>query len=124
MHIASWALQLPQGFKFTFTLPRKNEKPLTAINVPPYCITAETIIPYFGFTASTKVVAAEKQKNAYHQNITPVLHYHQKQYRYVLALPLPQENTANSRYLSMRTCGRSDTSAPAHTAAFTPAQLH
>ena len=46
--------------------------------MPPYCITAETIPPYFGFTASAKAVTAEKWKNAYPQKIAAVLHYRRK----------------------------------------------
>ena len=45
MHIGSWAPQLPPSFEFTFTLPPKNGKPLTAKKLPPYCITAEKILP-------------------------------------------------------------------------------
>ena len=59
------------SFEFTFTLPPKNEKPLTAKNVTPYRITAEEIAPYFGYTASAKVVFAEKQKTAYRHKLAP-----------------------------------------------------
>ena len=39
---------------------QKMSKPLTAKILPRYCITAEKITPYFGVTASTKVVTANK----------------------------------------------------------------
>ena len=35
-------------------LPPKNEKPPSAKTLRPYCITAEKIPPYFGYTASVK----------------------------------------------------------------------
>ena len=66
------------SFEFTFTLPPKNEKPLTAKNVTPYRITAEEIAPYFGYTASAKVVFAEKQKTAYRHKVSAVLHCRRK----------------------------------------------
>ena len=70
MHIASQAPQLPPSFKFTFTLPPKNEKPLTTKKVPP-----DYIPPYFGFTASAEVVTAKNEKTANRLKITAVWWY-------------------------------------------------
>ena len=87
MHIASWAPQLPPGFEFTFTLLPENEKPLTAktyrrIALPPNNYRRIALPPknpaIFWFTASAKVVTAEKRKTSYRQKITAVLHYHRK----------------------------------------------
>ena len=47
----------------------------TAKKLPPYCITAEKIPPYFGFTASAKVVTAKKEKTANRLKITAVWQY-------------------------------------------------
>ena len=73
------------SFEFTFTLPPKNEKPLTAKNlppycitakqVPPYCITAEKMPPYFGLPLPPKLSTHKNEKTAYRQKITAVLHY-------------------------------------------------
>ena len=45
MHIASQAPQLPPIFELTFTSPPKNEKPLTAKKLPPFCVTAKQLPP-------------------------------------------------------------------------------
>ena len=64
----SLAPQLPPSFKSPFTLLSRNEKRLTAGNLP----------PYYGFTASAKVVTAKKRKTVHRQKITAVWHCRQK----------------------------------------------
>ena len=68
----SWAPQLPPNFLSPFTLPPKNEKPLTAEKLPPYGITA--IFWFYRLRPSRY-----RQKNE--KPPTP------KNYRYVLVLP-------------------------------------
>ena len=71
------APQLPPSFQFSFTLRPKNEKPLTAKKLPPYCITAEQIPPYFGLPLPPKSLPP---KNLKKRRLPP------KQYRRI-ALP-------------------------------------
>ena len=56
------APQLPPSFQFSFTLRPKNEKPLTAKKLPPYCITAEQIPPYFGLPLPPKSLPPKNEK--------------------------------------------------------------
>ena len=51
-------------------LTPKNEKPPATKTLPPYCITAEKIPPYLGFTASAKKSTANSR---YRQNEPPTL---------------------------------------------------
>ena len=56
------APQLPPSFQFSFPLRPKNEKPLTAKKLPPYCITAEQIPPYFGLPLPPKSLPPKNEK--------------------------------------------------------------
>ena len=68
-------------------LPPKNDKPHTAKTLPPYCIIAEKIPPYFGFTASAKKVPTLDTAKKYRQLPIPPKEYRQlsippKRYRH------------------------------------------
>ena len=88
LHIAGYAPQLPPSFEFTFTLPPKNEKPLTAKKnaaILHHRQIITSVLHYrlkntalFWFTASPKVVTAEKRETTHGQKITAVLHCHRK----------------------------------------------
>ena len=55
------------------SLPPRNEKPPTAVKLP----------PYFSFTASAEVVTAQKRKTAYRRKITAILRFYRlRRYRY------------------------------------------
>ena len=98
MHIGSKAPHLPPCFEFTFTLPPKNEKPLTTKKLPLYCFTAEKIPPYFGLPLPPKSLPPKNEKNAYRQKNTAVLHYRRKNTAIFWFYRFRQKGTATSRY--------------------------
>ena len=92
------------------SLPPKNEKPRTAKKISPYCIAAEKIPPYFGFTASANVVTAKNAKTDNRLKITAVWQYRPACVRLKNRYRLPPRNficktekkkTAESTYYSV-----------------------
>ena len=78
MHVARSSPQLPPSFECTFTSPPKNEKPLAAKKLPPYCITAEKITPYFGLPLAPKSLPPKNEKPPTAKKKSAVLHYRRK----------------------------------------------